>query len=165
MKIVAFDPSSTRTGYAVLKGPSLPRDLVEAGIIKPEKTKAEAIERAWSMARQAVKLLNSIGPLKVIVETPARTVRGKKQNRQAQAIYGMGVGAFITMIELEWGATDRVAADRWTQKKKDHRAKELALSVAGYDRSRDRGMDCADAIELGEWFCERLTVRGHADTR
>jgi len=147
--ILALDPSSTRTGYAVLCGDGI---VEEAGLMRPSKSTAPVFERSVSMGHQAMDVARERSVATVVVESPAPQ-QGQGRAYKGQASYGFGAG-IITGMLLSAGCTVyTVRADKWTrQKPKEQRAAELEARLSSYDRSQDPGRDVADAIGLGTWW-------------
>lgn len=107
MILVAFDPSLSCTGWAVVK--SMPREagtasdawqngmLVAAGTITPEGETQDYPARLSSLWSEARALLDEHEPGVVVVELPSKHVptQGRGKQRTGQPIYGSAVGAVV----------------------------------------------------------------------
>lgn len=184
MRLLALDPSSSCTGYAVLEG-LLPADLVEGGLLKPSASKrvvgcsveaGNAALSSWMSRgelgayRRVVETLEDVRglvarvePELVVVEVPSGKV-GTGARRGAKGsltTYGMAAGA-VWSVCRELLPTVPVTERVWTADagSKAKRA-ALALSVYGrrYDAGQDPGGDTADAIGLGRWYWRRSLER------
>lgn len=177
MKLLALDPSSTRTGYAVLRGD---RTIIEAGVIRPKRVVKALADRVRSVLVEVSTLLNEHRPTACVVELPG-TVMYRRQlmavagstNRVAgvskrlvmyAAAAGAVYGAMVAVSNLlPWTMiVAGVEATTWTRgKAKADRAMWLKLEYPKYDPATDPGGDVADAIELGLWWLtEQRAARG-----
>lgn len=166
--ILALDPSSTRTGYALGTGAG---QIVEAGYFTPV-AKSPAMERIRSMAGDLLELLDGHEEelAGIVVEVcSGRPGSGSRRGASSSlAIYGMAAGA-MWMASVMWGPgksatrgdvpVHAVTEQEWTRRvpKKDRQ-----LGIAGLFPqyaaaiSQDGGADVADAIGLMRWwFIER----------
>lgn len=154
MKIIAVDPSLTRTGFAVITHRDRRDPLFHSlGRITAD-VDGSPERRAFDIAYQLCDVIAEEDPQIAVVETPAPAVRAHRQARAYQSRYGMCVGVVLAVI-AERASLDvfGVAADKWTRgMSKQERAAWLGRLCPGYDRKRDTGMDAADAAELGLWF-------------
>lgn len=152
MTLLAVDPSLTVTGVAVLD-PST-RGVVAAYRVRSDCPRLCEVARARSIAAQVVSLAVDHAAEIVVIESPARQMRGPKQAYQAQAFYGMACGSIIEHCHMELACPVLTfRADRWTRGvSKDDRGAWVAQNVPNYDPKKDPGKDAADAIELGLWF-------------
>lgn len=162
--ILALDPSTTRTGYAIMYRSTA---LVEGGLFTPERTKDPAIERANAMCDDLVELLNETEFEAIVVEVPTAEAHHKKDRRgNGLTTYGIGVGMIVRTILASGQADKLVAVDpaTWTGRDaKSERAEFVALAYANYREAKhqDTGLDLADAIGLGLWYiedCKRKAV-------
>ncbi len=104
MKLLAFDPSMTCTGWALLeteyhmKHPD--GELLGAGLVTPEGEGNE--KRALSMVLQVCALVEEHSPGMVVLELPAerRLAWGgfKGQSVMGAATYGLAVGAALAGV-------------------------------------------------------------------
>ena len=168
LQILAIDPSSTRTGYAMMAeaGPVL--QVLGAGYVCPGKPTAPYLQRVEDMAKGVLDLINcaDLGdPDRVIVEVPSGHVHGRIRDRQPQglSVYGFGAGAIWWQLRRKLG--DRVIGidqNTWTRGtlKKARQASVMAhwpqyQSIL----AKDSGADAADAISLGAWWLHEQKVR------
>jgi Holliday junction resolvasome RuvABC endonuclease subunit len=158
MILLALDPSSTCTGYAVLSRPGArPAVLVDAGRLTPAQPRAKAAERIASMVEQVADLIREHAPTHAVVELPSAHVhRGKRAGGGAGlAIYGMAVGAVWQAVLGRVGGVALVDANLWTGRvNKAVRARRIQDMGLGYRMDQDPGLDGADAIGLGLWACD-----------
>jgi Holliday junction resolvasome RuvABC endonuclease subunit len=153
MLLLSLDPSSTRTGYALMHGAE-DRQLVEAGILKPTTTK-DARTRIRQMAADLRALLAETAPDEIVIEVPGSQVsRGRHAGGAGLTIYGTAVGYLLAVLDHH--AADRVIeVDAWVWTKGQQKAKRttrVGAMYRNYDERKDRGGDCADAIGLGRWW-------------
>lgn len=160
--LLGLDPSSTRTGYS---GFSQSGELVDCGLIKPEKASADAIGRISSMVVELMELLVEWMPEVVIVEVPSGKV-GSGERRGAGSrlcVYGLAVGAMWQTCVNAPGVpiVDVVDERTWTKSvAKPERQKRIAVEFPRYREvmDKDGGMDVSDAIGIGlYWFANRRT--------
>lgn len=155
--ILALDPGSITTGYALLR---LDGSLHEPGVLKATKKEWPFIERVKGITRD-LSVFNT-GPFNiahVVIEI------GTKQHRRNPgvnlAVYAFAVGAIWATCRRAFpGATvDTVEANAWTRgTSKPERIAELAAIEPKYDPEQDKGGDAADAIGVGRyWIGERKT--------
>lgn len=193
--MLALDPSSSCTGYAVLEG-LLPGELLEGGLLKPSDSKyvwagsAEAslsdvsawlgsgelaaYRRVIETLEDVRELVERVKPDRVVLEVPSGKVGtgARRGARGSLTTYGMAAGAVWSVCrELAPGigaAVIPVTERQWT-KDAGSKAKRVALvkSVYGrrYDASADDGMDTADAIGLGRWYWRRCFEGGVVSRR
>jgi hypothetical protein len=168
--VLGLDPSSTRTGYAILQGIAR-LDLLDAGYLRPNKTRDPLLERVRAMRADLGRILFpdpaegeagfEIGA--VCIEIPA--TQAPITTRSGQANYGLAVGVLLADV-WDWaeglvGARHVLAvkADDWTHARpKAQRQKvigQLYPQVARYLETKDTGGDVADAIGLARHYLER----------
>jgi hypothetical protein len=188
VRVLAIDPSSTCTGFAVLTGLG-PADLVEVGLIRPSLSKAAQaaaepgeVVRAWNSRKELTALRRVLsvvrdveevvaevaagGELSVVVEIPSGLTGtgAKKGARGSLTTYGLAAGmvyqaARAALPGQVFGVTER----QWTAGagSKEKRARSVVGLYAGrYRVADDEGLDGADAIGLGRWW-----VRGVMEGR
>jgi Holliday junction resolvasome RuvABC endonuclease subunit len=157
MKLLALDPSSTCTGYAI--GTSW-RHLLEAGKLKPKRAADKALIRIRTMCWELEKLIEEHAPDRVVVEVPSgKTHHRLGKNVSHLPIYGMAVGAVLATCWHLGLVTDTTADNEWTRgKPKDDRKAYIAGMFKSYDASQDKGGDVADAIGLMLWKFDKLTT-------
>lgn len=159
MKILALDPSSTRTGYAVMKSPT---EIVEAGYLRPLRSKDAALTRILTIRSSLVELLHEHLPNKICIEIPSGKVGGGQRrgaSASAMAIYGMAVGmVFATCLGLRL-RVKAVNEREWTRRMPKVRRNQLiAAQFPAYREqlNKDSGGDVGDAIGLALWAYGRL---------
>lgn len=162
-KILAFDPSLSRTGWALIheNGPAI--TLVEFGDFTP---KAESLsDRCRELNRFAARIIDATKPDMIAVELPQ--ARGAKGPRSAATLpnYGMAVGVVLAAChdaEREAGAKVlTVSADEWGRsiprggkgEAKEGRIQAVRL-IFGRDlmdtfKSAERASAVADAALMG----------------
>lgn len=153
--ILSIDPSSTKTGYAVLNGAR----LEEAGVVRGERTRDPALERTIAMAGDLFELVTRYSPEKVIIEMPGSGPgTGSRRGASSSLIaYGVACGylyARMAAIRTHMGFDlVPVQVNTWTAgwKKTARQAAVMAMFPA-YRPEVDKGMDCSDAIALGWWY-------------
>lgn len=161
MKLLALDPSSTRTGYALLAGP---RELLDCGHVTPPSAMKCVVRRGLYMAEECRQLCIAHHPQHIIVEIPAPQAPKWAQSNRGQANYGVAVGLVLART-LDWvrehgphsfDSVEWVQADVWTRRvKKAHRQLCVMSDFPAYSRNLDPGLDAADAIALGQYFFQR----------
>jgi len=169
MKILSLDPSSTKTGWAVMRPPE---HLVEAGIITPAKTGLTAPVRILQITRDIRTLLKLHRPETVLLEWVSQHVQAKRHHGGGAglAVYGLAVGVAWEVC-LEWRRETgepggiypdvvTVAPNDWTAgRPKRCRQAAIAAMFRQYDPAKDAGGDLADAIGLGVWWLRERAVR------
>lgn len=159
---LSLDPSSKVTGAVVGVTDDGPRlDILHKALLEPSRKRAPALDRAESMAAQAVELVERFDPQAVIVEVPAPQAPARLRNPRGQASYGLAVGVIITTLEWHWETpVHPVPSDLWTRRvSKRLRRKAIACARPRYDPTTDPGGDIADAIGLLEWWVAEQWVR------
>lgn len=160
MLVLALDPSSTRTGFAVLDR----LRLVDAGYLAQPR-RLDALARSAGMVDEILGLLRARAGLwrAVLIEVPSGRPRsGLRANAGGYlAIYGLAVGAIWQAVR-SWCslqcAPPRVCAvteREWTRGvPKRVRQRRMALLHPQYaaQLAKDSGGDVADAIGLGAWW-------------
>jgi len=156
--VLAVDPSSTCTGYAVFDGAT----LREAGRLRP-RSEEGAMVRIATLCADLAELLAAVGPAVVVIETTSGKVAGRlrRQGVSGLAVYGMAVGAlwreavFWAQVKPERSVA-LVAENVWTAGVPKGRRLALAARLyPQYQGERDKGGDAGDAIMLGRWWIER----------
>lgn len=167
MKIIAVDPSSTRTGYAVMQPPG---KVIEGGYLTPRRCRDEPIVRATAMGRELRDLIAGEHPHDVVVEVTSGKVQARHRGGGAGlAVYGMAVGLILgaalygqVCCPKHWG-THWVYENEWTQgRPKDARRERLRIEYPQYAAAfaADSGGDLADAIGLGLWWFGERRKKG-----
>lgn len=160
--ILAIDPSSKRTGWAVM---TMGGQLREAGIITPAKQSAASQYRIASMREDLQTLLEEVRPTIVLIEYVSSHVGRRRHQGEGSglAVYGCAVGVTWQAVE-DWKHTlpaerqsrtliHLIDPDVWTAGvEKEQRQLAVASEYPTYDPKVDPGGDIADAIGLGVWF-------------
>jgi hypothetical protein len=160
MLLLALDPSSTRTGYALMSGVE-DRQLIEAGIFRPTSSK-DARTRIRQMAKDLSDILAQTAPDEIVIEVPgSRVARGRMGAGAGLTIYGTAVGYMLAVLDqLAPGRVIEVDAWEWTKgQQKAKRATRVGAMYRTYDAAKDAGGDCADAIGLGRWWLRHKVGR------
>jgi len=162
MMILGLDPSSTRTGYALMSSPTW---IVEAGYLRPHRTKDPALMRVSHMRESLVDILGQYGPAIACVEVPSgKVASGQRRgaSASAMAMYGMAVGVFLaTCLEHLRGEVVTPNEREWTRgvpKIKRNRLIAAQFPVYREQFSKDSGGDIGDAIGLALWAYRNETV-------
>ena len=99
---IMIDPSSTRTGYAIMRSPDV---VIEAGYLTPKRQRDEAVDRIATMATDLKELLIEHQPRRIVIEIPSGKVHARLAGQVSSlATYGMAVGA---MLRVAWDHPDR----------------------------------------------------------
>jgi len=168
VKLLALDPSSTRTGYALVTGPT-PADILEAGYFTPKPQSAPPYERIAQMAQDLRELLDEVGPDRVLIEMPSGKIHAgnRRSGGAGQSIYGAAAGALWQCARDHAGCpVETIDPNTWTRgRPKKQRVAELARLCPAYaaQARSDGGGDVGDAILLG-WWSERMMGRSTAPT-
>jgi len=162
MKIIAIDPGSKVAGYAVFND----NKLIDAGLLKPYKTRLPNDARILSICFEVEKLLDEHKPKVVVLEwTTGKVGRNRhKGGGSGLAIYGIAIGAIWIVARLRDGVAlpETVLIDEsWTKGvKKKKRLEDLELTCPAYKRKLDPGGDMGDAICLGEYYLKECRILG-----
>lgn len=150
MKILAIDPASIVTGYAL--GDTDPRfHLVEAGILR-ENPKTAAVTRILSITKDVKRLLREYRPDSVVVEVPDGKVHGRLKGKSmgGLATYGMAVGAVLSVCDESRSTLYTVGVNLWTRgQSKKTRQMRVMGEFPNYDPDKDtKDLDISDACGL-----------------
>lgn len=162
MKILAIDPSSNRTGYAILE--SIGERVLEAGILKPDRTTDPANDRIRAMVREAQAIIAEQEPSLIVIEDTTGKV-GKRHGSgggAGLAVYGKAIGWFASMCErLRPGRVKLVLENEWTAGvSKARRQLTVSRLFPKMDLSTDTGGDASDAIGVGLYAVRNLLKPG-----
>jgi Holliday junction resolvasome RuvABC endonuclease subunit len=175
--ILSLDPSSTCTGWALLRPGEV---YVASGRLLPSRVKVEpkALEpyyRIDAMCLALRKLLDQWRPRYIIMEwTSGKRAARLGQNVSHLAIYGAAVGA-LWREAVHWtaywtdqgvpAAVEGVLENDWTggrpkrtNSKHVGRVEMAAAMFRQYDAQQDKGGDEADALMLGVWHQRELQM-------
>lgn len=168
-ELLALDPSSTRTGYALMNRsirPGICHEILEAGYLQPNRSKDPAIERIRVMGDDLATLVKQETPRTIVIEITSGKVAGRLHGRASGlAVYGMAVGVMFWIARLTEPAIEvvPVAENEWTgQRPKKKRQADIGWQFPEYSdqMALDGGADIADAIGLGLWwFGKQRTAR------
>jgi len=168
MKILALDPSSSITGYAILNGET----IVEAGRIRG-KSKAAPIARVLAMRGELIEILHEHDPKAVVIELPLEKQYTRHPERKSGMAVWAGAAWALWAFAYEWAFEKASTNDAyrtelgtapanpllypvpntWTAgSTKDERKLKVSLLWPPYKTARDEGGDIADAICLGLWW-------------
>lgn len=159
--ILSLDPSSTRTGCAVMGFDGV---LFDMFALVPD-AKDTAADRIFS---QCVDLYTALeqgvfNPDIIVIEsTSGKVGRRHRGGGAGLGVYGMAVGAIWMTCRgwVRYCRPDRrvilVPENDWTEgKTKKQRAFNAALLYPKYKPEGDPGLDIGDAIGLARWFVDR----------
>lgn len=169
--VASFDPSSTAIGYAKHvsnPSPNVEPELLDAGIIKPERERDESNVRIETMVREAMSWLRDEGPRPdvIVIEDTVGKVgtygRARGMNGAGLAIYGKAIGWLMGVARGTGIEVVPILENVWTggERKAKRLEKCLALHYGRYKPEDDPGGDTGDAIMIGRYYCfERLYER------
>ena len=156
MRLLALDPSTRCTGYAVLAHVGAGTALLDAGRLLPAKLAKPPLERMADMCDEISAIFREHEPITAaVIETaPGSPFLRRRRGHTNLLTYATGVGMMLreVQVRLGRGATFNVSAGTWARKSKAHRQRVVAMSFPAYDAAADPGMDVSDAIALGLWF-------------
>lgn len=174
-KLLAIDPGSQVTGYAVLSGLE-PDELLDAGLLKPgpdrpadPQTVPESIRphlsapelaayrRMDALVLELRALVCEQRPEQIVIEVPSGRIGtgARRGARGSLTIYGAVAGMMYECCRRMVGETVPVTERQWTAGRGDKasRQRDVALFYRGrYPADQDPGGDAADAIGLGLWW-------------
>jgi len=169
--VLAFDPSTDVTGYALVRGP----DLLDAGALRPKGDTLYAACRWLVDHAQAVidnMARGAEGLEAVVVEFPQVVTYGKAARRSAATLpnYGVAVGALAYGLRIPAGCRVMTpSATEWTRgypPTRDDRHKlarvRYAESIYGLAEgalgAKTVAGNVADAALLAHWAVSRLVL-------
>lgn len=159
--ILAIDPSSSCTGFAV---------LAHTGRVSVHgRIKAKNGEGTHRRVSRMIEDLRWYADQQTcsecVIESPSVQSRQRKANGESRApftsikyvvAYGRILQAMSERMEVH-----EVTAREWTRgRPKAIRAETIKAIVPTYTGKGDSGMDEADAIGLGLWWCDQRRLRG-----
>jgi len=167
--IFSLDPGSIRTGFAVLTGG---QQLIEAGLIMPDKRTAAPEFRIHSMCRDLWQLLDKHQPRLILLEWCSGKVnkRRHKGSGQGLQVHGAATGSLwreclawkrtLPMEEQIQTKVILVLENDWTRGlPKQERAAAVAAIFREYMPEGDKGMDISDALGLAIWWLRRQNLK------
>jgi hypothetical protein len=169
--ILALDPSSTCTGYAVMGWEDY--GLRDAGKFKPQDSTAPAVERIDDMCDDLQLVLMECRPEIIVIEWTSGKIAGRLEETKIShlAIYGIAIGALWREVHRyckdENGALRKaneptigyvlIPENEWTKKvAKRNRLVNIERLYPGYSMDDDKGGDVGDAIGLGRYLIINL---------
>lgn len=169
LTILGVDPSSTCTGWALLRerrgrDRALLPELVEHGIITVKGgDKLPGTERARRMAPELITIIEQHKPDMAVVEVPSGKIAAAQGTDawRGLPVYGYAVGYLdcTLRVTLDEGCVISVDERTWSGGAgKRPRATRIGVLFPGYDRDRDGDtkLDIADAIGIAFWFINTL---------
>lgn len=156
MTLLAIDPSSTCTGFAVL---SEKGKLVQYGVWRPSRMDDPYV-RIEKMCRSMGELLDATPVQHVVLEvTSGHTSARLKDSRPNLTIYGVAVGAFWIWLRFMKFSLDlhyqshRVYENEWTGGVPKIKRHQLILAeFPEHAKAIGKRHDITDAIGLGLWW-------------
>lgn len=154
---MGIDPSSTRTGYALVEYPGR---VASAGYVAGSNRKQVPLQRISLMCLELRHLIEEEAPTEIVIEMSSGHVGARHLGGGAGlATYGMAVGAVwqacMRAAELVGAKLDMVPENMWTGGiSKSQRQASLRLECEAYAavQGGDCGADVADAIGLAMWW-------------
>lgn len=168
MKILAIDPSSTRTGWALFRGGA----LQNFGAIGPFPRRFTVAQRVAEMCSSVVTKCLLYDPDVVVFEWTSGKVGKTHRGRGAGlAMHGVAIGA-IWQAVVAWERErfdakggietpiELINENTWTRAvPKATRQHAVKTEYPQYHMMADKGGDIADAIGLGDWWLKERSVR------
>jgi Holliday junction resolvasome RuvABC endonuclease subunit len=160
--ILAFDPSTTRTGWALMDRSGT---LLNCGAIP---LTAHPAEKRAGVLFDAVRALANdervICDMEFAIEWP-----GQHTHRRVKGASGAGLAVYGTAPGVVYGALRSLVSDRriglytpavWTpgNAKKEGRAAMYRLAHPAYAKAKDKACDIADAIGVAEYAWQRINL-------
>jgi Holliday junction resolvasome RuvABC endonuclease subunit len=149
--LMAIDPSSTCCGAAVFSRGK----LVNAWRVTPARTRDDAATRITAMVAELHELIIEFNVRDVVIEEPLLTAMpGRhKSNAVLQRVFGR-----IYQWACDQGVrVHSVPVNVWTRGRKK---RQRAGLIPGLDSEKDKGLDGADAIGLGQWWVAEQRLQG-----
>ena len=158
--LIAIDPSSTVIGYAVFVGPPLEWQLIQCGLLLPDKGKLPATVRIDQLCiglGQVIRRYMTDGVDAVVEIMGTKQYTARKERRSALPLVALAMGRAWGVCVAELGYHVHPVDIAWTQgtTKALRQAHAAAAYSTIYDPAQDTGADAADAICLGEYWIER----------
>lgn len=153
-RVLALDPSSTCTGYALI---GFDGHIIDAGRIRPHRDK-DANHRITAVATEVIDLFTTSRPDIVVMEDTSGKVSGRHKGHGAGlSVYGKAIGYLWGRLAAVGAVVEMVPENEWTGgRRKSARAAGVKLAHGRtLDLSADTGHDAADAVALGEWWIAR----------
>lgn len=156
--ILALDPSSTCTGYAVL---DFSGRLIEGGILRPTSARLDPATRISQMCADLRALLNLTRPKAIVIEWTSGHVGGRRHHGHGSglAIYGVALGS-LWQTAVGWAQglgieVIRILENTWTRGiPKVERSARVRMLYPSYNPAADPGGDLADAVGIAVFYLE-----------
>jgi hypothetical protein len=167
--VLALDPGSYRTGWAVL---DYSEQLHQAGLLTPDKMRAPSYLRINRICDDLRQLLTEWQPASIVIEWTSGKVgrRRHKGNGAGLAVHGAATGAIWREAEAWWRSLEAeqqnetsiilTAENSWTNGvPKPDRLAGIAAVFNQYDQALDKAGDIGDAIGLALWHIRERRLR------
>jgi len=166
--ILSLDPSSTRSGWALMKPPE---QLVRAGLLLPARQTDPSEDRIAEMCKSLWQILNLWQVKTILIEwTSGKTQKRHKGSGAGLAVHGAATGALWreVLAWLRWQPGENqlktkvilTRENEWTRgvSKRD-RAVAIAAMFPEYKIDNDPGLDIADSIGLAVWYLREQSLK------
>jgi hypothetical protein len=175
--LLSLDPSSTAIGYAVLRSA---RDVVEFGVIRPDKKSApgsqrsplERIDSMMALLDVVLQRVIGLGVDSAVIEIPGRHQRKGRGQKGGSAggganlmSYALAVGHARQFCLRYLFNVQSVSSGDWSRTPKELRRLGVLSTFPKYRELHDPGMDASDAIALGVWWFERHAIESMQGAR
>ena len=159
--ILSIDPSSTRTGWALMRQPE---QLVRAGLLLPVRQTDPSEDRIAEMCKSLWQILNLWQVKTILIEwTSGKTQKRHKGSGSGLAVHGAATGALWreVLAWLRWQPPENqlktkvilIRENEWTRgETKKNRAIAIAAMFQEYKIENDPGLDLADAAGLNVFY-------------
>jgi len=176
LRLLALDPSSTRTGYAwaVLTDTLRPKatwGFTGVGAILPDRTKDPALVRIDAMCKKIFDMVMGIQAdkemdLTIVIEVTSGKVNSMRHGGGGAglATYGMAIGAIRETCRQIKRIGDfnvdlhSISENKWTgghsKAKRNAVARKHCPLYTEAIQKKDRGGDVSDAIALAVWYMQ-----------
>ena len=152
---VGIDPGTCKTGLSLFEGTRLieskvvrvpaGREMIERTLLMGDRVSAEV---ALMLPRRDPRTIN------IVFETP-----GYQGKAHARGLVGMGIGMGCVNYALYSAGykMHHITVSEWSRlgggrcRSKEHRADLIVKLFPGYDPTKDKGLDAADAIGIVAW--------------
>lgn len=175
--ILAFDPSISSTGYAILRASGRDGTFVAAGRIWARGKGLDIVTRIDQILTDAQAVVDEVAVMNathasIVIETPQTETHGKTRSASTLPTYGMAVGALVwgLVYPISWGRVT-VSATEWTKgapatgndKYKVARVRfveQLYRLKPGSLGAKTTAGDVADAVLIARWMVRRTAIMG-----
>lgn len=167
--ILTLDPGSLRTGWCVMGGPE---QLLQAGVLLPDKQAAGSEFRIHRMCEDLRLLLAEWQPKTILIEYASGKINPRRHHGSGQGlqIHGISIGRLWGECVAWWRLLPTkqqlqtkivlIAENDWTRGvPKVKRQAAVAQMFPQYKPQQDPGGDLADAISLSIYYHREQTVR------